>query len=45
MVGNDSTKTDISLAKIKGKQMHGYDFHRQKPIDSYIVLSRGDVRN
>jgi very-short-patch-repair endonuclease len=45
---NDSTKTgNISLAKIKGKQMHGYDFHRQKPIDSIfgLFLSRVDVRN
>ena len=35
---NDSTKTEIFLwLKIKGKQMHGYDFHRQKPIDNYIL--------
>lgn len=23
--------------KLKGKQMYGYDFHRQKPIDNYIL--------
>ena len=23
--------------QLKGKQMMGYDFHRQKPIDNYIV--------
>jgi very-short-patch-repair endonuclease len=35
---NDSTKTEIFLwLKLKGKQMYGYDFHRQKPIDSYIL--------
>ncbi|WP_091430563.1 endonuclease domain-containing protein [Flavobacterium degerlachei] len=35
---NDSTKTEIFLwLKLKGKQMHGYDFHRQKPIDNYIL--------
>jgi len=22
---------------LKGKQFHGYDFHRQKPIGNYIV--------
>ena len=22
---------------LKGKKRHGYDFHRQKPIDNYIV--------
>lgn len=22
---------------LKGKQLYGYDFHRQKPIDNYIV--------
>lgn len=22
---------------LKGKQLKGYDFHRQKPIDNYIV--------
>ncbi len=35
---NDSTKTEIFLwMKLKGKQMYGYDFHRQKPIDNYIL--------
>ena len=23
--------------QLKGKQMMGYDFHRQKPIDEYVV--------
>ena len=35
---NDSTRTEIFLwLKLKGKQMYGYDFHRQKPIDNYIL--------
>ena len=35
---NDSTTTEIFLwLKLKGKQMYGYDFHRQKPIDNYIL--------
>ena len=35
---NNSTKTEILLwYYLKGKQMRGYDFHRQKPIDQYIV--------
>ncbi len=35
---NDSTKTEIFLwLKLKRKQMYGYDFHRQKPIDNYIL--------
>src|SRR6187431_67089 len=35
---NNSTKTEIFLwLKLKGKQMFGYDFHRQKPIDNYIL--------
>lgn len=35
---NNSTKTEILLWKfLKGKQLRGYDFHRQKPIDEYIV--------
>jgi len=35
---NTSTKTEILLWKfLKGKQLCGYDFHRQKPIDEYIV--------
>jgi very-short-patch-repair endonuclease len=35
---NDSTKSEIRLWQyLKGKQMHGYDFHRQKPIGKYIT--------
>ena len=35
---NNSTKAEIILwLKLKGKQMYGYDFHRQKPLDQYIV--------
>ncbi len=35
---NNSTKSEIILWKyLKGKQMMGYDFHRQKPLDNYIV--------
>ena len=35
---NNSTKAEIMLwLKLKGKQMFGYDFHRQKPLDNYIV--------
>ncbi|MGO4819435.1 endonuclease domain-containing protein [Flavobacterium sp. W22_SRS_FP1] len=35
---NDSTRTEIFLwLKLKGKHMYGYDFHRQKPIDNYIL--------
>lgn len=35
---NNATKSEIKLWKIlKGKQLYGYDFHRQKPIDNYIV--------
>ena len=35
---NDSTKSEIRLWKyLKGKHMKGYDFHRQKPIDNFIV--------
>jgi very-short-patch-repair endonuclease len=35
----------FSLVEIKGKQMYGYDFHRKKPIDNYILdfLSRIDA--
>jgi len=33
-----STLSEVLLWKeLKGKQMMGYDFHRQKPIDRYIV--------
>jgi very-short-patch-repair endonuclease len=35
---NNATETEIYLwLKLKGKQMYGYDFHRQKPIDNYIL--------
>ena len=35
---NNSTKSEILLwSKLKRKQMFGYDFHRQKPIDKYIL--------
>ena len=35
---NNSTKSEIILWKyLKGKQMCGVDFHRQKPIGSYIL--------
>src|SRR3990172_1378095 len=32
------TKAEIKLWQhLKCGQMHGYDFHRQKPIDNYVV--------
>jgi very-short-patch-repair endonuclease len=35
---NNSTKSERELWKyLKGRQMKGYDFHRQKPIDEYLV--------
>jgi len=35
---NNSTTTEIYLwLKLKRKQMYGYDFQRQKPIDNYIL--------
>ncbi len=35
---NNSTLTETILwQKLKNKQINGYDFHRQKPIDHYIV--------
>ena len=35
---NNSTLSEVLLWKyLKGKQMKGYAFHRQKPIDNYIV--------
>jgi very-short-patch-repair endonuclease len=35
---NDSTKSEIFMWQmLKGKQFYGYDFHRQKPLDEYIV--------
>ena len=34
----DMTLSEILLwQQIKGKQLLGYDFHRQKPIDEYVV--------
>lgn len=37
---NDSTKSEIRLWKyLKGKQMIGYDFHRQKPHDLDNVIA------
>jgi very-short-patch-repair endonuclease len=33
-----STLSEVLLwLELKGKKMKGYDFHRQKPIDNYIV--------
>ncbi|HEY2582604.1 MAG TPA: endonuclease domain-containing protein [Mucilaginibacter sp.] len=35
---NDSTLGEVLLwNEVKNKQMHGYDFHRQKPLLDYIV--------
>lgn len=35
---NNSTLSEVLLwLELKGKKMNGYDFHRQKPIDNYIV--------
>ncbi len=35
---NNSTQSEIRLwNKLKGKQLEGYDFHRQKPIQNYIL--------
>jgi very-short-patch-repair endonuclease len=35
---NNSTLSEILLWKqLRGKQIMGYDFHRQKPLDEYIV--------
>lgn len=35
---NNSTNTEILLwGFLKGRQVRGYDFHRQKPIGEYIV--------
>ena len=35
---NNSTKAEIRLwLKLKNKQRYGYDFHRQKPIDNFIL--------
>jgi very-short-patch-repair endonuclease len=35
---NNSTSAEIRLWRfLKGKQMLGFDFHRQKPIDNFIL--------
>ena len=35
---NNSTLTEILLwNRLSGRQMRGYDFHRQKPLGTYIV--------
>jgi len=35
---NHSTRSEISLWKrLQGRQVRGYDFHRQKPLGQYIV--------
>ena len=35
---NNSSKTEIILWNfLKSKQLLGYDFHRQKPVDEFIV--------
>src|SRR4030066_881542 len=35
---NNSTKAEIKLwSYLKGNQLMGHDFHRQKPIDDYIA--------
>ncbi|PKD42769.1 endonuclease domain-containing protein [Rhodohalobacter barkolensis] len=35
---NNSTKSERLLWKyLKGKQMLGFDFHRQRPVDQYII--------
>jgi very-short-patch-repair endonuclease len=35
---NNATQAEIRLwQKLKRDQMYGYDFHRQKPIDEFIV--------
>ncbi len=35
---NNATKSEIKMWQcLKRKQLYGYDFHRQKPIDEYIA--------
>src|SRR5688572_1863322 len=35
---SNSTNAEIQLwQELKGKRMRGFDFHRQKPIDQYIL--------
>ena len=37
-LSNNSTKSEIILWQcLKSKKMMGYDFHRQKPVDNFIV--------
>lgn len=38
MLRNNMTRSEILLwNQLKGKQVLGYDFHRQKPIDEFVV--------
>ncbi|HLF20199.1 MAG TPA: DUF559 domain-containing protein [Bacteroidota bacterium] len=38
MLRKNSTRAEILLwGELKGKQMLGYDFHRQKPLGNYVV--------
>ena len=35
---NNSTKSEAFLWNyLKGKRMHGFDFHRQRPVDEFII--------
>lgn len=35
---NNSTRSEVILwSRLKGKQRLGFDFHRQKPIDNFIL--------
>lgn len=35
---NNSSMSEVILwSKLKGRQMMGFDFHRQKPLDNFIV--------
>ena len=35
---NNSTYAEVLLwNQLKNKKLNGYDFHRQKPIDNYIL--------
>lgn len=35
---NNSTKSEAYLWNyLKGKQMYGFDFHRQRPVDQFII--------
>jgi very-short-patch-repair endonuclease len=35
---NNSTKSEAFLWNyLKGKQIHGFDFHRQRPVDNFII--------